>query len=80
MEILPEDIEEEAELVGRLISRGWIPPEEAKKYVKLADDQSLPPIRHQPEISPPCEKACHIVEQQNMLKAGWRKVEVKDGS
>lgn len=33
---------EEADLVGRLIDRGWIPPEEAKNYRKLAVDQSLP--------------------------------------
>ena len=27
----------EADFVGRLLERGWIPPAEAKKYVKLAD-------------------------------------------
>lgn len=37
--------QEEAELVGRLLDRGWVPPEEIrmKRWVKLADDQSLPP-------------------------------------
>ena len=29
--------EEEAEWVGSLLARGWIPPEEAKNYAKLGE-------------------------------------------
>ena len=39
---LPDLFTEEAELLARLIDKGWIPPEEAKNYVRLADDQELP--------------------------------------
>jgi len=39
-------------------------------YVKLADDQSLPEKPFYPDKSIYCET------QQDMLKAGWRKVEL----
>ncbi len=61
-------------------------------YVKLADDQSLPDkqfikFKAIPELTMPVQKeladtAIMVYEQsqQDMLKAGWRKMEVKDGN
>lgn len=33
---------EEADLVAHLLDRGWMPPEEAKDYVRLASDRNSP--------------------------------------
>ncbi len=48
---------EEADFIGWLLKQGWVPPEEAKNYVRLADDQKLPKIvidSHSRGIGCPC--------------------------
>lgn len=73
--------EEEADKVARLLERGWIPPEEARSYVQLSPDQSLP-------VNPHVEVDCngrfmgydadkanvYGGAQNDMLKVGFRKV------
>ena len=72
--------QEEADLVGRLLDRGWIPPAEAKNYVKLADDQSLPinPWKPSGSLDIQARYFEYSKSQQDMLKAGWRKVELDE--
>jgi hypothetical protein len=46
-------------------------------YVRLADDQSLPELDITTDASPqPCNKICHEVEQENMLKEGFKRVKL----
>ena len=87
MKIHEPNVGEEAELLGKLVDKGWIPPEEAKNYVKLADDQNLPVNTNIPtEFN---ELACgpeddtdnvargsYLLAQQDMLAAGWCKVKL----
>jgi len=54
---------------ARLLDNGWLPPEEAKKMVKLADDQSLPECLD--GYRPTGESA---TTNLILKKASWRKV------
>lgn len=71
--------QEEAEWIGKLVEEGWIPPEEAKRYVKLAEDQTLPQNPYESLIGNeiPFQIVAWRDSRDSMLKAGWRKVEVK---
>ena len=56
----------------------------ANGYVKLADDQSLPDaltttIERHMDGKPERFRQGYIQGRDELLKAGWRKVEVKDG-
>ena len=80
--LIPEAgyFKEEADLVDRLLKRGWIPPEEAKNYVQLHPDQSLPnpnmDIHIWRDYSP---DMAYCKGQGDMIRAGWRKIlEVKE--
>ncbi len=68
--------QEEAEWIGKLLDEGWIPAEEVKmgRWVKLEKDQTLPSFRNAVNKS----YNDYMLGQEDMLKAGWRKVEVKD--
>lgn len=70
---------EDAKLLSRLIDRGWISPEEAKNYVKLADDQSLPEI---PSFDYDTEGDRKLLQRGTInyskMFSRWRKVDVKN--
>ena len=67
--------EEEVEWKGRLLDKGWLPPDEAERYVKLADDQSvdLSSLESQGSTIP-----LHYRTFELMWGQGFRKMEVKE--
>ena len=70
--------QEEADWIGILLKRGWIPPEEVKmgRWVKLAEDQSLPKVaKFYEDWGGESGLAGYRLAREDMLKAGWRKVE-----
>ena len=86
--------QEEAELVGRLLARGWIPPSEAKNYMELAD--IIAKLDKDFQLAPNDDSYLRLLigdtlellrtgktckqRAQKPLGEGWRKVklEVKD--
>lgn len=56
---------------AKMIEAGW---------VKLSEDQGLPKYSDTSGYYIVCNYINASTAQQDMLKAGWRKVEVKDGT